>query len=405
MSHRPWEDTPSPRSTSSPPPPPPPPPAVLAGIPPPPGIYDYRPPSTTLPPLSISSRNPNGKRRRSSTTAPPPIPTPPSPPRSRNPNTSRSFPSLNYTNHSRRFKYPTASSLAPLVAQIYNAVLNPAPGTPKTTLPDLPTLDDIGTCLETVLYALPRTKSASATTTTTPGSPPPLPPTPPARDTSQLSEALSRSQKRAEILEKKMVTLEAENDQTLLECERLQNSIEILEKTAGELRMERDEARRELRVSGDQWGRIVGNAAKLERGLWLEVKRGRERDGGSAEDATAPACKQCVCLRKRVDALEGVLEDVKLGGAEMGRLVQRLGALGQQVEGEVARGLAAGGACGGKGYSGDSGGKGVRERLSVGPVDSGGGVRRGVGLGVEVIPPLPPPNPNDSSVCSATNLR
>jgi hypothetical protein len=212
-------------------------------------------------------------------------------------------------------------------------------------------------------------------------------------------------------LEKKMVTLEAENEQNLVERERLQGSIEMLEEAVEELRTERDDARRELRVSGNQWGRIVGNAAKLERGLWLEVKRGREREDGNAEDAAAPACKQCACLRKRVDALEGVLEDVKLGGAEMGRLVQRLGALGQQVEGQVARGLGSDGACGGKPCSStsrdSSGGREVRERLSAGvgsgvgscTVDLGGG--RGVGLEMGVISPS---NPNDS-VCGASNLR
>jgi chromosome segregation ATPase len=185
------------------------------------------------------------------------------------------------------------------------------------------------------------------------------------KDASQLSAALLRSQKRAETLEKKMVALENDNLQSALERDRLVGNIEMLEETVAELRKERNEVTMQLTVSGAQWSRIIGNAAKLERGLWKEVKKRQSAERAELElEGVEGRCTQCAgsvnklvdanrALKRRVEALEGAVERARYGGKEMGMLVQRLGLLNGQLEGELGRVIA--------GAASNSGGGGTGE--------------------------------------------
>ncbi|KAI5859020.1 hypothetical protein BZA05DRAFT_319441, partial [Tricharina praecox] len=288
-------------------------------------------------------------------------------------------------------------SLSGIVSQIYNVVQDLSnhldatappqqhspskPATSKMSMPEFPTLDDIGACLEavyTTLHTRVEVLSRHPPSHGTPGAAavdatrPPLAQTPGLtngggssstvtlklthetlkKDATQLSAALLRSQKRAETLEKKMLAFENENEQNALDRERLVANIEMLEETVEELRRERDEARVELHASGGQWCRIVGNAARIEKGLWLELKkrRGSEGDRGEGEgegegegvgdgDKPQARCEHCAgsvdrlldanrTLKRRVDALECSVERMRCGGKEMAELLQRLGALG-----------------------------------------------------------------------------
>lgn len=238
----------------------------------------------------------------------------------------------------------------------------PKPPPPsKLSLPDYPTLDDIGTCLEavyTTLHSRVETLSRSPLLSTGPQKKAALVAAESAavdslahetlkKDASQLSAALSRSQKRAETLEKKMVAFENESEQNALERDRLVSNIEILEETVAELRKERDQVTKELTVSGGQWSRIIGNAAQMERGLWEEVKKRQGAEKADLElEGVESKCAQCAgnlnklvdanrALKRRVEALEGAIERVRGGGKEMGMLVQRLGLLNGQLEGEL----------------------------------------------------------------------
>ena len=171
------------------------------------------------------------------------------------------------------------------------------------------------------------------------------------RDATHASGALSRSQKRAETLERKMQALELENEQGLLDRDRLQGDIEMLGENVEELRRERDEARLELRRCSAQWSCIIGNAAKIERGLWEELKKRQAVDPvAEAEKAQCSACKGNVvrllemnrALKRRVETLERTIERLKSGGREMGVLAQKLGELNGQLEGEIAKVLVGG---------------------------------------------------------------
>ncbi|KAI5789343.1 hypothetical protein FPQ18DRAFT_342352 [Pyronema domesticum] len=325
MSHRPWEATPSTsrniasdRIPSSPPPYPRPPPDVEAGIPAPPNLY-----AINLPPIR------NNKRRRTSTS---------------NSNSSNNPPVLQ-----RRFQYPTASSLAPLVAQLYAAVVSP--GAPRSILPEHPTLDDLGHCLESVLNSLPNLsnpKLGAAQSEAGAVRAPSIPAINPlelarlSQTNSQLSTDLASSRKRFEAINKKAESLTDENEQLINEKERLQGNIDFLEETVDELRAERDEALKQLRVSGAQWTTILGNAAVIQERSWGEDKRVREIGTAPGEENRA-GCAQCSCLRKRVETLENALEGVKESGKEMSRVVMLLQGVGQRVEAEAAKALAVGG--------------------------------------------------------------
>lgn len=246
-------------------------------------------------------------------------------------------------------------------------------------MPEFPTLDDIGACLEdvyTTLYTRVETLSRHPPSHGSPAytasfkSPQPqisgfasgesaastaLAHETLKKDAKQLSAALSRSQKRAETLEKKMLAFENENDQNVLDRERLVANVEMLEETVDELRKERDEVRVELQSSGGQWLRIIGNAAKLERGLWLELKKRRDNEAGDkmGADVEGPGarCEHCAgamdrlldtnrALKQRVDVLECSVERMSCGSKEMGALLQRLGVLGGQLDGEIAKVMA-----------------------------------------------------------------
>ncbi|KAI5801229.1 hypothetical protein EDC01DRAFT_780945 [Geopyxis carbonaria] len=297
--------------------------------------------------------------------------------------------------------YPSASSLSSVVAQVYNVVqdltleLDPAPpGYPKpprhppASPSEFTSLESIGACLESVFLALhTRVGTLHKLPIATDSSSPPNASTAARisdlqhqvssltleretarKDNNHLISQLSRSQRCTETLESKVSSLVLESESFERERERLLGNIEMLEETLDEIRVERNDARKEIRVSRRQWGKILVNAGKIEGALALEAKELRRRlesvsntiqntlpesadppheDGGRCCASPCPCSappdndsKQLKAvnerLRRRIEVLESALEKLRTSSCELRGLTTRLAELGKDIEDESA---------------------------------------------------------------------
>lgn len=132
------------------------------------------------------------------------------------------------------------------------------------------------------------------------------------------------------------------------ERERLIGVVEGLEESLLEVRTERDDIRLEMRKSGAQWGAIVHNAGKLERGAGKmekalkkeieELKGDAERlrtavaDGGGCCAAAGEAGeRERIELRSRVRELESSLEELKNEGKGIWELAEKISKMGKSI--------------------------------------------------------------------------
>jgi hypothetical protein len=343
MSHRPWESPTGRRAVLESPPPvplsaPQPLPAAFTF----PNAYDFYDPPT-LPPLQRTL--PPTKRRRSSSPPPRPSVAPPHHP---------TPPPLG--NH--RYRFPTASSLSHLVAEISNVVqdlstsLNnspeihpssppPPPPAPKVSADEFTTLDSIGHCLETVFVALHALSRSPVRPVSVPTTVPDPATVALQQEKDNLLSSLSRSQKRAETLQKKIISLEDESATWNVEKDRLLGSIEMLEETQQELRDQRNDVRRESSEARGQWTKILKGAGVIERGLWREVawyktqreepekRRGEDIEGASEMNKLRETNQR---LREKVQSLEDLLDRLRTRSNEVQELARRLGGAGETIE-------------------------------------------------------------------------
>ncbi|KAG0639410.1 hypothetical protein HOY80DRAFT_1009560 [Tuber brumale] len=286
-----------------------------------------------------------------------------------------------------------SNTLSVLVSSIHNLVLDltTSPQSPTYTIPaqitphQIPTIETLTTCLETVFSLLLRLKSPTSQS-------PPLPPPPPQAQHPQaatlpqsyppnqnppqtlstaqqahstllkahksLQAAHARSQTRATTLEKKLLVCTDENENLTNERERLQGAMESLEESLTEVREERDEIRLELRKSSVQWGRILVNAGRLaegasriEKGLRGEVEslreevgllRGRGADGdslmgGMESGGFVHGCgggggdREVRELKLRIRELERNIEEARRDGRGVLEIADKLAKLGRGI--------------------------------------------------------------------------
>ncbi|CUS09206.1 unnamed protein product [Tuber aestivum] len=287
--------------------------------------------------------------------------------------------------------------LSVLVSSIHNLVLDlTAPSqSPSHTIPaqitphQIPSIETLTTCLETVSSLLLRLKSPTSQ------SPPLLPPPPQlqhspattlsqshppnqsppqtlstvqqARDALQktnksLQAAHTRSQARAATLNTKLAVCMEENENLANAHERLQGTVENLEQSLAEVREERNEIRMELRRSGAQWGRILVNAGRLaegdsrvEKGLRgkmeslreeVEWLRGRGVDGdslmggmesrglvsrGGGSGGSGGSDREVRGLKLRVRELERNIEEARRDGRGVLEMAEKLAMLGKGI--------------------------------------------------------------------------
>ncbi|KAL7276204.1 hypothetical protein RUND412_000823 [Rhizina undulata] len=128
------------------------------------------------------------------------------------------------------------------------------------------------------------------------------------KEHNNLLSAFSRSQTRAGTLEKKISVSTEENENLSNERERLQGNLEVLEEEVVDLRLERDDARKELAATRSQWIGILKGAGKLE--------RKSEQDKAEFRSQLAQANKREAELRERLEegekAITRLQEDLEL---------------------------------------------------------------------------------------------
>jgi chromosome segregation ATPase len=258
-----------------------------------------------------------------------------------------------------------------LVSSIHNLVIDltvstsyrPTPA--QITPQQLPSIETLTACLETVFSLLLRHKSPvhQSHAAATPDqqayaahlaslrhslSTLQLAHTSLTKEHALLLAAYSRSQTRAKTLEQKLVVCTEETESLSNERERLMGVVESLEDTLVEVRDDRDELRVELRKTGAQWGAIVQNAGLLtmkagavELALTKEVAELREEvqflrnpigDGpGLCTLAGDAGEKERRDLKLRVKELERCLDEVKRDGRGIWELAEKMAILGRGI--------------------------------------------------------------------------
>lgn len=316
---------------------------------------------------------PLNRHHNSNNFAPPRLQQPPSLPPSRPATPSR---------QPQQFPFQPPHALAVLVSSIHNLVIdlasNTAPPASNSCLQiapgQIPSIETLATCLETIYGLLLQLKpTAPAQPQLEPQKSSITPTEQQAAYTSHLSHlrhslstlelahstlsgehtnllsAISRSQTRASALDRKLLVCTEENESLSNERERLMGAVEGLEESLLEVRTERDDMRLETRKSGAQWGVIVHNAGKLERGagkaeraLEKEVEglkddvqrlRAAVADGGGGCCAAVGEAgeRERTELRCRVRELELSLEELRGEGEGIWELAERISKMGKGI--------------------------------------------------------------------------